>query len=173
VELLHRPVRIYKPSKSTMQSGKAGLNHWRIDFDTLAGSGRWINPLMGWASSADYMQGTSIKFQTEEEAVRFCEKQGWEYIVQKPNVQPFKPKTYSENYTYVPYVSVSLPSQLYEFDASRKSVLTPSLSPSRAVERSGLLELSRGHHSSLNSLMITSFYHYIETFKPTTKATRS
>ena len=123
-----------------MQSGKAGLNHYRLDFDALAGSGRWINPLMGWASSADYMQGTSMKFQTEEEAVRFCEKQGqfspvrsvgprtskereltfsfgsfdgrsgWEYIVQKPNVQPFKPKTYSENYTYVPYVSVLLAS---------------------------------------------------------------
>lgn len=59
-----------------MQSGKAGLNHWRIDFDTLAGSGRWINPLMGWASTADYMQGTSLKFATELEAVRFCEKQG-------------------------------------------------------------------------------------------------
>lgn len=27
------------------------MNHWRIDWDTLSGSGRWINPLMGWASS--------------------------------------------------------------------------------------------------------------------------
>ena len=51
-ELHHRPVRIYKPTKSTMQSGKAGMNHWRIDFDNLQGSGRWINPLMGWASSS-------------------------------------------------------------------------------------------------------------------------
>jgi NADH dehydrogenase (ubiquinone) Fe-S protein 4 len=49
--LTHRTVRIYRPTPSTMQSGKAGYNHWRLDFDTLAGGGRWINPLMGWASS--------------------------------------------------------------------------------------------------------------------------
>lgn len=34
-----------------MQSGKAGYNHWRIDWDVLQGSGRWENPLMGWAST--------------------------------------------------------------------------------------------------------------------------
>ena len=31
---------------------------------------------MGWASSADYMQGTSLKFKSKEDAVHFCEKQG-------------------------------------------------------------------------------------------------
>lgn len=33
--------------------------------------GRWTNPLMGWASSADYVQGTTMKFRTREEAVAF------------------------------------------------------------------------------------------------------
>ncbi|CED82242.1 NADH:ubiquinone oxidoreductase, NDUFS4/18 kDa subunit [Phaffia rhodozyma] len=101
-EMTHRSVRIYKPTKTTMQSGRAGFNHWRIDFDTLQGSGRWINPLMGWASSADYMQGMTLKFKTEEEAVLFAEKQGWDYVVSKPNVQPFKPKAYAENYVHSP-----------------------------------------------------------------------
>lgn len=31
---------------------------------------------MGWASSADYMQGTNVKFNTKEDAIHFCEKQG-------------------------------------------------------------------------------------------------
>lgn len=72
---------------------------WRIDFDILQGGGRWENPLMGWASSyatvlsvqrsvtdiytypnvfnsADFMQGTSMKFKTKEDAIHFAEKQG-------------------------------------------------------------------------------------------------
>lgn len=42
-----------------------------IDWDTLQGAGRWENPLMGWASSGDYMQGTQMAFPTKEEAIAF------------------------------------------------------------------------------------------------------
>jgi NADH dehydrogenase (ubiquinone) Fe-S protein 4 len=49
--LHHRTVRIFSPTKSTMQSGKQGNGHWRIDFDVLEGAGRWENPLMGWGST--------------------------------------------------------------------------------------------------------------------------
>lgn len=54
-----------------MQSAKQGTNHWQIDFDTLQGAGRWENELMGWGSTADYMQGTSMKFRSREDAVHF------------------------------------------------------------------------------------------------------
>lgn len=50
-ELRNRIVRIYLPTRNTMQSGGAKGNRWRIDFDILQGGGRWENPLMGWASS--------------------------------------------------------------------------------------------------------------------------
>jgi hypothetical protein len=50
-ELRHRAVRIYQPTRNTMQSGGAKGNKWRIDWDILQGGGRWENPLMGWASS--------------------------------------------------------------------------------------------------------------------------
>lgn len=75
-ELAQRPVRIFRPNKAATTSGKAGTATWRVDWDILQGSGRWENPLMGWASSADYMQGTSLKFTTKEDAIHFCEKQG-------------------------------------------------------------------------------------------------
>lgn len=48
--------------------------------------------------SADYMQGTHVKFDTKEQAMHFCEKQGWEYFVQEPAKSKFVPKSYS---TYV------------------------------------------------------------------------
>ena len=51
VELRHRQVRIYVPTRNTMQSGGARGERWRIDFDILQGGGRWENQLMGWASS--------------------------------------------------------------------------------------------------------------------------
>lgn len=54
---------------------------------------------MGWASSSDYMQGTSLRFSTKEAAIRFAEKQGYEYYVQEPNVRAFRPKAYAANFT--------------------------------------------------------------------------
>ena len=70
-ELLHRQVRIYKPNKATNQSGKGRTNRWLIDWDTLQGAGRWENDLMGWASTADYMQGTTMAFRSKEDAIAF------------------------------------------------------------------------------------------------------
>lgn len=74
-ELHVRQVRIYRPSAPSTQSAKIQSHHWRLDWDQLQG-GKWENPLMGWASSADYMQGTNVKFNTKEDAIHFCEKQG-------------------------------------------------------------------------------------------------
>jgi len=102
VELRHRVVRIYQPTRNTMQSGGAKGGKWRIDWDVLPGGGRWQNPLMGWASSADYMQGTRILYSTKEDAIRFAEKQGWDYYVQPPPVKRIPPKNYSENFLYRP-----------------------------------------------------------------------
>ncbi|PPQ91698.1 hypothetical protein CVT25_012911 [Psilocybe cyanescens] len=101
-ELHHRSVRIYQPTRNTMQSGSGKSERWRIDFDTLAGAGRWENPLMGWASSGDYMQGTRMTFKSKEDAMHFAEKQGWDYYVQHATVKRIPPKNYAENYVYKP-----------------------------------------------------------------------
>jgi NADH dehydrogenase (ubiquinone) Fe-S protein 4 len=53
-QLRRRAVRVYQPTRNTMQSGGAKGERWRIDFDILQGGGRWENPLMGWASSCAY-----------------------------------------------------------------------------------------------------------------------
>ncbi|KAG7553601.1 hypothetical protein FFLO_02956 [Filobasidium floriforme] len=97
-----RQVRIYQPTKSTMQSAKQGTSHWQIDWDTLQGAGRWENELMGWGSTADYMQGTSMRFRTREAAIHFAEKQGWSYQVDKVQEARIPPKSYAENYVHIP-----------------------------------------------------------------------
>ncbi|KAJ9111477.1 hypothetical protein QFC22_006504 [Naganishia vaughanmartiniae] len=85
-----------------MQSGKQGAVHWRIDFDVLEGAGRWENALMGWGSSADYMQGSTMKFWTKEDAIHFAEKQGWNYHVDKEHKERIPPKSYAENFVHIP-----------------------------------------------------------------------
>jgi len=101
-ELRHRLVRIYKPTKTTMQSAKGKTKRWILDWDVLPGAGRWENPLMGWASSADYMQGTALSFSTKEQAVAFAERQGWDYQVSTPHDPQIPPKNYASNYVHVP-----------------------------------------------------------------------
>ena len=75
-ELQSRTVRIYKPAKNATQSGHWNGRQWKMDWDILPRGHRWENPLMGWQSSADFMQGTHIFFKTKEDAIHFAEKQG-------------------------------------------------------------------------------------------------
>ncbi|GAA5815889.1 hypothetical protein MFLAVUS_009408 [Mucor flavus] len=100
--LLERNVRIFKPTRTPVQQGKNGTRLWRIDFDILEDGNRWENPLMGWASSSDYQQPLTMKFLSKEDAIRFAEKQGWNYYVQEPKVAKIVKKTYAENFLYSP-----------------------------------------------------------------------
>ena len=94
--------RIYQPTKPATQSGTWGAHHWRMDWDVLEKGHRWENPLMGWQSSGDLMQGTKIEFKSKEDAIAFAEKQGYEYFVQEPNHRAFAPKAYANNFLYSP-----------------------------------------------------------------------
>ncbi|KAL9935789.1 hypothetical protein V8E36_005366 [Tilletia maclaganii] len=107
-ELRQRSVRIFKPAKTATSSGKAGTAYWKVDFDILQGSARWENPLMGWASSGDYMQGTSLNFRSKGDAIHFCEKQGWPYFVSEPNKPRIPPKSYASNYNYISAAKVRI-----------------------------------------------------------------
>ena len=93
---------IYQPAKPATQSGTAATGKWRMDWDVLPKGHRWENQLMGWQSSADFMNGHRIEFKTKEDAVDFANKQGYEYFVQEPNERKFAPKAYANNFLYSP-----------------------------------------------------------------------
>nr|CAG8465567.1 9950_t:CDS:2 [Entrophospora candida] len=101
-EIKSRTVKIFKPAPSAAQSGTHNSKHWRIDFDILEGGSKWENPLMGWPSSADSVQALQLKFRSKEDAIRFAEKQGWEYFIQENREVEFHKKSYSDNYKYSP-----------------------------------------------------------------------
>ncbi|KAK7510810.1 ETC complex I subunit conserved region-domain-containing protein [Phyllosticta citriasiana] len=102
IDLQARTVRIYRPAKSAMQSGDWHAHHWLMDWDPLPKGHRWENPLMGWQSSADFMQGERIQFKSKEDAIAFAEKHGYEYFVQEPNERRFVPKAYANNFVHSP-----------------------------------------------------------------------
>ncbi|KAG0304713.1 hypothetical protein BGZ98_005136 [Dissophora globulifera] len=101
-EVRMHPCRIYKACKAATQSGVANTAVWRLDFDTELQAGRFENELIGWASSADYMQALQMKFCSKEEAIAFADKQGWEFTVQEPNEKVFQKKVYADNFKYSP-----------------------------------------------------------------------
>jgi len=73
-----------------------------MDWDPLPKGHRWENPLMGWQSSGDHMQGHRLHFKSKEDAINFANKQGYEYFVQEPNQRKFVPKAYANNFLHVP-----------------------------------------------------------------------
>ena len=73
-----------------------------MDWDVLSKGHRWENPLMGWQSSGDFMQGTHLNFRSKEDAIGFANKQGYEYFVQEPNERKMVPKAYATQFVHIP-----------------------------------------------------------------------
>jgi hypothetical protein len=90
--------RIYRPSKTAMQSGRARTRKWVLDFEQA--SQRVPDPLMGWISARDTLNQIQLKFDTLEEAVAFAQKHGLDYQVAEPHQRAFKPKSYADNFRY-------------------------------------------------------------------------
>jgi hypothetical protein len=90
--------RIYKPSKTAMQSGTANTKAWALDFDLS--EPRQVEPLMGWTSSADTRQQLRLRFESREEAVAYCERHGIAYQVFEPKVPGRRTISYADNFSF-------------------------------------------------------------------------
>jgi ETC complex I subunit conserved region len=91
-------VRIYQPTKTAMQSGRANTGKWVLEFEPGARPER--DPLMGWTTSRDTRGQVRITFETQEEAVAYATRQGYAYTVEPPRPRAIRPKSYSDNFRY-------------------------------------------------------------------------
>ena len=82
------PARIYRPSKTAMQSGFANTKAWVLDFEPEVP--RQVEPLMGWTASSDMRQQVSLDFDTQEEAVAYAKKHGIPFQVFEPHKASLK-----------------------------------------------------------------------------------
>ena len=98
--------RIYCPTKTAMQSGKAKSsdhpnqqpNEWIGEF-TLSQAQRPDN-LMGWQGSADTQKQVVLRFVSVEQAIEYAKNNDLDYIVEYPKTKKIKPKAYSDNFNY-------------------------------------------------------------------------
>jgi len=89
--------RIYKPSKTAMQSGFANTKAWVLDFEPEAP--RQVEPLMGWTSSGDMRQQLRMCFGTKEEAVAYCERHGIAYQIFETAPLKRRSISYADNFS--------------------------------------------------------------------------
>jgi len=90
-----RKAKIYKPSKTAMQSGKGNTKNWLLEFDTI---NTGINPLMGWESSRDTMSEIKLEFSSKDQAINYAKKNNIDYYIIEPQKTKIIKKSYSDNF---------------------------------------------------------------------------
>ena len=91
-----KKAKIYKPSKTAMQSGIKKFDKWIIEFITEKTG---INPLMGWESSSDTHSELNLEFKTKELAIEYAKKNKIDYELIEPKIRKINKKSYSDNFT--------------------------------------------------------------------------
>ena len=90
-----KKAKIYKPTKTVMQSGKRNTKYWVLEFDTL---NTGVNPLMGWESSKDTMSEVKLQFSTKNQAIEYAKKNNINYYIIEPQKRKIIKKSYSDNF---------------------------------------------------------------------------
>ena len=89
-------VRIYRPTKTAMQSGRALTHKWLLEFEPAAP--REVEPLMGWISGRDTRRQVRLQFDTREEALAYAERNGFTVELEEPHARRFKARSYADNF---------------------------------------------------------------------------
>jgi len=89
--------RIYQRVKNSMQSGRARVGQWVLEFESS--EPQRPDPLTGWAGGSDTRRQVRLTFPTLDAAKAYAEKQG----VEVEHIVPAAPKTlkiqaYADNF---------------------------------------------------------------------------
>ena len=90
-----KKAKIYKPSKTAMQSGLKKFDRWILEYITNDPS---INPLMGWESSTDTFSELKMDFTSKEKAIQYAKKNKIEFELIEPKKRKIVKKSYSDNF---------------------------------------------------------------------------
>ncbi len=90
-----RKAKIYKPTKTAMQSGNRNTKNWLLEFETL---NTGINPLTGWETSRDTMSEVKLEFSSKDRAIDYAKENNIDYYVIEPQKRKIIKKSYSDNF---------------------------------------------------------------------------
>tara|TARA_Y100001970_G_scaffold287448_1_gene412148 strand:+ start:300 stop:605 length:306 start_codon:yes stop_codon:yes gene_type:complete len=89
-------IKIYKPSKTAMQSGSGKTKKWLAEY--ISDLNNTKDSLMNWNSSNDTNSQIKVFFETKDQAVNWAIKNDFQFYVEEPKVKKIKPKSYSSNF---------------------------------------------------------------------------
>ena len=91
--------RIFRPSKTAMQSGKQKTQDWVLEFEPS--DARRSDPLMGWTQTADTSSSQlRLSFETKDEAVRYADQHGIAFQLIDPHPAKRIIKAYADNFAF-------------------------------------------------------------------------
>ena len=90
-----KKAKIYKPSKTAMQSGIKKFDKWIIEFIT-EDPGK--NPLMGWESSTDTYSELKLEFKSKDLAIEYAKKNNIDFEVVESQKRKITKKSYADNF---------------------------------------------------------------------------
>jgi NADH dehydrogenase (ubiquinone) Fe-S protein 4 len=90
-----KKAKIYKPSKSVMQSGNKKFDKWIIEFITDCPG---INPLMGWESSTDTYSELKLEFKNKDLAIEYAKKNKIDFELIDAKKRKIVKKSYADNF---------------------------------------------------------------------------
>jgi hypothetical protein len=91
--------RIFRPSKTAMQSGKAKTQEWVLEFEPR--DARRSDPLMGWTVTADTASSqVQLWFETKDEAIRYADEHGISFQLIDPKPAKRIIKAYADNFAF-------------------------------------------------------------------------
>ena len=88
--------RIYQRPKNAMQSGKALLDQWILEF--APSEARKADPLMGWAGSSDTQSQVQLTFDSAEAAQAYAKRYGIAATLHATPPRRLKLQTYADNF---------------------------------------------------------------------------
>jgi ETC complex I subunit conserved region len=90
------PARIYQRPKNAMQSGKALLGQWILEF--APAEARQADPLMGWTGSGDTQSQVQLTFATQAEAQAYATRHDIQAAVHATPPRRLKLQAYADNF---------------------------------------------------------------------------
>ncbi len=90
-----KKAKIYKPSKTAMQSGIKKFDKWIIEFITEKPG---VNPLMGWESSTDTYSEIKLEFKSKDLAIEYAKKNNINFEIIEPKKRKITKKSYADNF---------------------------------------------------------------------------
>ena len=88
--------KIYKPSKTAMQSGRSKFNKWVLKISDSKNQIR--HTMMGWNGGSYTSSQIQLNFKSKEDAIHYAKSNNIDYEVLETSVRRVISKSYADNF---------------------------------------------------------------------------